>query len=142
MADVHTPEQRSRNMSSIRGKDTKPEIILRKALWNATPSLRYRLKNKLPGRPDIIFPVERIAIFVDGCFWHMCPEHFVMPKTRQEFWMNKLRRNVERDLEVNATLQDQGWRVYRVWEHAIRSELDMVVDQIAEAIAEQTICSD
>ena len=130
MADVHTPEQRSRNMSGIRGKNTKPEIMLRKALWNATPSLRYRLKNKLPGKPDIIFPAERIAIFVDGCFWHMCPDHFVMPKTRQDFWQKKLGRNVQRDAEVNNALMIAGWRVYRVWEHDIKSDIKSVISQI------------
>lgn len=95
MADVLTKEQRSYCMSQIRGKNTKPEVILRKALWSM--GYRYRIKNKLPGKPDLIYPSLKVAIFVDGCFWHKCPKHFQPPKTRQIFWENKINANVERD---------------------------------------------
>ena len=84
MADVLTKKQRSRCMSAIRGRDTKPEILLRKALWYK--GYRYRLKNRLPGKPDIAFPTERLAVFVDGCFWHGCPEHYKKPSTHAAFW--------------------------------------------------------
>lgn len=85
--DVMTPEQRSRCMSHVRGKDTKPELLLRRALWKK--GLRYRLFNKLPGRPDILFIRKRVAIFVDGCFWHGCPEHGTQPRSNADFWKKK-----------------------------------------------------
>lgn len=117
MVDVLTSAQRKYCMSRIRGKDTKPEIVLRKLLWAA--GSRYRLKTRLPGRPDIVFPRRKLAIFVDGCFWHGCPKHAVMPKTNRAFWHKKLYRNMERDREVNQQLRKLGWRVVRLWEHQV-----------------------
>ena len=122
MVDVLTPAQRKYCMSRIRGKDTKPEIVLRKLLWAA--GYRYRLKNRLPGRPDIIFPGSKLAIFIDGCFWHGCPKHAVMPKTNRAFWRRKLYRNMERDREVNQQLRKMGWRVVRLWEHQVDAKPD------------------
>lgn len=115
MTDVHTPEQRSFNMSRIRSRDTKPELLLRSELWRR--GYRYRLKSSLPGKPDIVFHRQRLAIFVDGCFWHGCPKHFQLPKTRSEFWRKKIESNRQRDKEINALLKSCGWNVYRVWEH-------------------------
>src|SRR5690348_11864192 len=83
-SDVHTPAQRSFNMSRIRGHNTKPEVSLRKALWRL--GLRYTLNSKLPGKPDLVFPKYRTALFVDGCFWHGCSLHMNWPKNRAEFW--------------------------------------------------------
>ncbi len=113
--DVLTPRQRSYNMSRIRGQDTRPERILRKALWQA--GLRYRLKSALPGKPDLTFPSARVALFVDGCFWHACPMHVSFPKGNAEFWRLKLANNVERDRRVERELDEMGWRVIRIWEH-------------------------
>ncbi len=118
MVDVLTPTQRKYCMSRIRGKDTKPEIVLRKLLWSA--GYRYRLKSRLPGKPDIVFPRHKLAVFIDGCFWHGCPKHAVMPKTNRTFWREKLTRNMQRDREVNVRIREMGWRVVRVWEHEIR----------------------
>merc|ERR1711879_636225 len=101
MADVLTKEQRSYCMSQIRGKNTKPEVILRKALWSM--GHRYRIKNKLPGKPDLVYPSLKVVIFVDGCFWHKCPKHYQPPKTRPLFWEKKINANAERD-EKNDTL--------------------------------------
>lgn len=117
MVDVLTPAQRKYCMSRIRGKDTKPEIVLRKFLWSG--GYRYRLKNRLPGRPDIVFPRNKLAIFIDGCFWHGCRKHAVMPKTNRAFWRKKLSRNMQRDREVNHQLRKMGWRVVRLWEHQV-----------------------
>lgn len=128
MADVHTPEQRSRNMSAIKGRNTKPEIKLRKLLWSM--GLRYRHKNKLPGRPDIVFPSAKLVVFVDGCFWHRCPEHFKQPATRPEFWEKKISGNVERDQKVNSLLKEDGWTVLRFWEHEIRNNVENVAQEI------------
>ena len=118
MPDVHTKKQRSYNMSMIRAKNTKPEIRLRKAISLA--GIRgYRLHYKLPGKPDIVFPSRRIAVFVDGCFWHKCPKCFIIPQTHKSFWKKKIETNVSRDKEVNLLLKKSGWRVFRFWEHTL-----------------------
>src|SRR3989338_6608055 len=96
MPDVHTKKQRSYNMSMIRSKNTKPEIILRKLL-SASGVKGYRINYKLTGKPDIVFPKQKIAIFVDGCFWHMCPKCYIQPKSNPKFWINKIKGNVKRD---------------------------------------------
>lgn len=132
MADVLTKEQRSRCMSAIRGKDTKPEILLRKTLWHK--GYRYRLKNRLPGRPDIIFPTERVAVFVDGCFWHGCPEHYQKPDTNARFWREKIRKNTQRDKEVNALLNSKGWKVLRFWEHEVRNNPEACARRVIRAL--------
>lgn len=128
MADVMTPEQRSRCMSHIKGKDTKPELRLRKALWAC--GLRYRLhRGDLPGKPDLVLPKYRTAIFVHGCFWHVhgC-RYSKRPKTRAKFWDAKLAGNVRRDAENVDALNRAGWRVMTVWECALRSsEKDSIV---------------
>ncbi len=136
MTDVLTREQRSYNMSRIRGRDTKPELILRKALWS--DGLRYRLKSKLPGQPDLVFPGGQVAVYVDGCFWHKCPEHFQWPKTRPEFWKNKIARNVERDREITGQLKKMGWTVLRIWEHELRDDLKNVVKRIDQALSDES----
>lgn len=109
MTDVHTKEQRHKNMAAIRAKNTKPEIIVRKFLWSH--GYRYRLNHsKLPGKPDIVLRKYRTCIFVNGCFWHKhegC-KYFVIPKTRTEFWMNKINRNQERDKDVKQQLSKMG----------------------------------
>ena len=132
MADVMTPEQRSRCMSRIKGADTGPELRLRRALWVA--GVRYRLKPKPPGRPDLFIPSGKIAVFVDGCFWHGCPEHAVRPKTNIEFWKAKIERNMARDREVIAKLSASGWKVLRYWEHDVDADVDRIVVEIAGCV--------
>nr|WP_255475826.1 very short patch repair endonuclease [Luteimonas sp. 9C] len=116
-------EKRSLLMSRIRGKDTMPEITIRRILWR--DGFRYRLHTRaLPGRPDLVLPGRRAAIFVHGCFWHAhrgC-SYFRLPKTRPEFWEEKLRRNRERDKAATRDLVDAGWRVAIVWECAVRAD--------------------
>jgi DNA mismatch endonuclease (patch repair protein) len=130
--DVLTRRQRSYCMSQVRGRNTAPELALRKALW--ARGLRYRLKNSLTGRPDIVFHSARVAVFVDGCFWHGCPVHAVMPKTRVIFWMTKIGRTRFRDREVGNALKQRGWQVIRVWEHQVNKELRQVVARIVSAV--------
>jgi DNA mismatch endonuclease, patch repair protein len=123
--DVLSKEQRSYCMSKIQGKNTKPELMLRECLW--TFGLRYRLHVKLAGRPDIVFPGRRIAIFVDGCFWHGCPDHGVRPKSNSQFWDKKITENIQRDKRNTRQLSKEGWTVLRFWEHDIKKDLPKVL---------------
>lgn len=133
MTDVLTPEQRKYNMSRIRGKNTEPERKLRKLLWSQ--GIRgYRIHYNLPGKPDIVFPKRKIAIFIDGCFWHRCVACFQEPETRKEFWMKKINSNVERDLKTTKQLQNDGWTVLRFWEHEIRKTPNEVVEKIIKCL--------
>lgn len=126
MTDVLTPEQRRKNMSHIHGKNTKPELKLRKLLW-AEGIRGYRVHYNLPGKPDIVFTRKKIAVFVDGCFWHKCPVCFKPPATNEIFWNEKLQKNVERDRKVTSELESRGWTVLRFWEHEIRDSPEDVV---------------
>lgn len=123
MTDIKTIEQRSRNMAAIKGKDTKPEMIVRKYLFSR--GLRFRIQvRKLPGTPDIVLPKYQTAIFVNGCFWHGhegC-KYFRLPKSNVEFWKEKIERNIERDKESMHALFDLGWKVVRVWECELRNK--------------------
>ncbi|UIN21547.1 very short patch repair endonuclease [Herbaspirillum frisingense] len=117
---------RSANMSRIRGTNTQPELLLRKALWNK--GLRYRLHSEIEGvRPDIVFRTRKLAVFIDGCFWHGCPLHYVRPRSKAEFWEAKLKANTARDKVQTLRLIKKGWTVLRFWEHQIKSELAQVV---------------
>ena len=116
-------------MSRIRGKNTSPEMKLRKMLWES--GLRgYRVHYKLPGKPDIVFTRKKVVVFVDGCFWHKCPVCFRPPETNAEFWNDKLQKNVERDLKVTKELEDLGWTVLRFWEHEVKKTPEDVVARI------------
>lgn len=133
MTDVLTPKQRKKNMSRIRGKNTEPEITLRKLLWSQ--NIRgYRIHYNLPGKPDLVFTKKKIAIFIDGCFWHKCPLDFQEPETRKEFWMKKINSNVERDERITKKLQDDGWTVLRFWEHEVRKKPEDVVEKILHTL--------
>ena len=117
MTDRHTPVQRSFNMSKIRSANTKPELLLRKRLF--AEGFRYRINDrKLPGKPDLVFKKYNTVIFVHGCFWHGHQDcrYFVVPKTRTEFWTEKINGNKERDQRNNALLKQAGWNVITVWE--------------------------
>lgn len=124
MADVHDKVTRSRNMAAIKGKNTKPEVWLRKELFKR--GFRYRLYRKdLPGKPDIVLPRYKTVIFVNGCFWHLhegC-RYFKLPKSNTEFWRSKILGNKERDLRNHRLLASAGWRVIIVWECAIKQAM-------------------
>jgi len=121
MVDVLTKAQRSYNMSMIKRGDTKPEIALRKLLF-AHRLRGYRIHYRLVGKPDIVFSKRKIAIFIDGCFWHKCLKCFVKPSTNKKFWREKIDSNVVRDKVVSAKLKKDGWKVLRIWEHEINNE--------------------
>lgn len=124
MADVHTLEVRSYNMSMIRGKNTKPEIIVRKVLHSK--GFRFRLHSKeLPGKPDIVLPKYNTVIFIHGCFWHghkNC-KFFVVPKTRTKWWLNKINGNQETDKKNKTKLEKIGWKVIVIFECKLKKKL-------------------
>lgn len=139
MADNHTKEVRSRNMSHIRSTNTKPEEKVRKYLFSK--GFRYR-KNvrSLPGCPDIVLPKYRSVIFVNGCFWHKhdCPR-FVWPSSNQEYWIPKITRNVERDERNQQTLKKIGWQVITVWECELKkSNYQETMDKLIENLVSNT----
>ena len=138
MPDVLTPDQRHRNMVAIRSVSTKPELALRRALW--LRGFRYRLNDRhLPGRPDIVLPKFRTAIFVHGCFWHghIGCKNYTVPKTNTEFWVAKVARNQERDQEVWRKLEAKGWSVIIVWECQLKNaNLDKTVERVAGEIVQ------
>ncbi|HSA07099.1 MAG TPA: very short patch repair endonuclease [Candidatus Gastranaerophilales bacterium] len=126
--DVHTKEQRSKNMAAIKSGNTKPEIIVRKLLFSL--GYRYKLNNKdLPGKPDIKLSRYKTVIFVHGCFWHQHKDckYAVMPKTNREFWENKLGGNVKRDAENKDKLLKMGWKVLIIWECQLK-DLNKLAD--------------
>jgi DNA mismatch endonuclease, patch repair protein len=133
MADVVDRATRSRMMSGIRGRDTRPELVIRHGLHRA--GFRYRLTSSLPGRPDLVFPSRKAVIFVHGCFWHRhdCPL-FRWPSTRAEFWKEKINGNHERDDRVQRQLLDEGWRVLVVWECALKGTGRMPMDRLIERV--------
>ena len=132
--DRHTPEQRSKNMSAVKSTGTSFEISLGKALWHA--GLRYRKNNKTVfGKPDFTFKKYKIAVFVDSEFFHGKDfDTKKKPVNNADFWLKKISRNIERDKEVNAHLQSQGWTVLRFWSRDIKKNLDGCVAVIQEAI--------
>jgi DNA mismatch endonuclease (patch repair protein) len=134
MTDVLTSEQRSFNMSQIRGRDTKPELILRRGLHSR--GLRFRIHRKdLPGTPDIVFPRYRAVVFVHGCFWHHhdCSS-FKLPTTRKEFWAKKIDRNQCRDAHVLDQLATKGWRTLVIWECSLKGPRRMPIETVLDGV--------
>jgi DNA mismatch endonuclease (patch repair protein) len=132
MTDVHSRETRSFNMSRIRSKDTKPELIVRKFLFSR--GFRYKLHDKsLPGKPDIVLPKYKTVIFVHGCFWHGhegC-RYFVVPKTRTDWWLNKINTNINKDSASVSRLREAGWKVLTIWECDLRKNTaDSTLDNL------------
>jgi DNA mismatch endonuclease (patch repair protein) len=123
---------RSEQMSRIHGEDTSPERLLCAAL--SRRGLAFDAHARTPvGRPDVVIPATQVAVFIDGCFWHGCPEHYVRPRTRREFWSAKLVENTTRDRRQTAALELQGWRVVRAWEHEVFVSLEEVVGRVVVA---------
>lgn len=135
MADVVDKATRSRMMAGIQGKDTKPELLVRKYLHSR--GLRYRLHAKeLPGKPDLVFPKYKAIVFVHGCFWHghNC-KLFKFPATRPMFWKNKIAANIARDELVQKKLTESGWRVGIVWECALKGKLKNEIELLMREVA-------
>lgn len=140
MVDKLTPEQRSKNMSAIRGKGSKIERRLAQALWEK--GVRYRKNDKTVfGTPDLSFKGKKVAVFVDSEFWHgkdwLTEKDRV--KTNSEFWQQKIETNIRRDILVNLTLQEQGWTVLRFWGKEVEKELDRCVTEILQALSDSSL---
>lgn len=136
MADILTKEQRHKNMSNIKGKNTKPEMLVRSQVYRM--GYRYRLHQKdLPGKPDLVFASRRKVIFVHGCFWHIhdCRYGAVKPATNASFWETKRLSNVARDKKNIATLEKDGWKVLIIWECQIGSSSETMIKIITEFLS-------
>lgn len=133
MGIPHRILNRSKQMARIRAKDTRPELLLRRMLWGL--GYRYRLQYRTPGgRADLAFVGKRVAVFLDGCFWHGCPEHYVPPRSSRAFWARKLRDNVSRDQRQARRLEEAGWLALRFWEHEVFESPDSVARQVRQAV--------
>ena len=133
--DKHTPEQRRKNMQAVKNKDSQIELLLRKELWSR--GLRYRKNvNRIYGKPDIVFIGKKIAVFCDSEFWHgyNWNERKKDFKSHQEFWIPKIERNMERDAEVTARLESEGWTVIRFWGNEIKKNTAQCADIIEKAV--------
>ncbi len=119
MTDVFSKEKRSEVMSRIRGKGNKDTELAMIQILRKHHVSGWRRNQPVLGKPDFVFPKQRVALFVDGCFWHSCPKHSNMPKNNREFWEKKLLGNKDRDKYVSRTLKLAGWKVIRVWEHEL-----------------------
>lgn len=138
MSDKLTKEQRSWNMSRIRGKDTGIEVAVRKRLFSYGYRYRKYVK-KLPGKPDIVLPKYKTVVFIHGCFWHMHSNCKIarIPKSNTDFWMTKLNRNVEKDQINKQLLEDMGWKVITVWECEIKRDLDTATQRIINTLKQE-----
>lgn len=133
MPDVFSKAKRSEVMSRIRGRGNKDTEVVLARLFRAERITGWRRHTALVGRPDFAFRRQRVAVFVDGCFWHGCPVHSNMPANNRAFWQKKLSGNQVRDRLVNRTLRKNGWRVVRVWEHELRKPA-RVLNRIRKAL--------
>jgi DNA mismatch endonuclease (patch repair protein) len=139
MADVHSKETRSYNMSRIRSKNTKPEMLVRQFLYKN--GFRYRLHVKnLPGKPDIVLPKYKTVIFIHGCFWHGhdgC-KYYVVPKTRTEWWLNKIQGNANNDTKAEVLLKEAGWKIIKIWECELKRLLSQkTLEQLLLSIRQE-----
>src|SRR3989338_2550077 len=131
--DTVSKQKRSEIMSHVKSKDSKIETMFRKEFWKK--GLRYR-KNygKYFGKPDIVLPKYKTAIFIDSCFWHGCKKHCRIPTARKKYWTEKIARNTTRDKEVSKHYKKQGWEIFRVWEHNINSNLAEQAQRITKIV--------
>ena len=132
MTDNLTKKQRKHCMSQIRSKNTKPEAAVRKLVWQK--GYRYRIGYGLLGNPDMVFPSYKLAVFIDGCFWHGCSQHCRMPLSNVKYWRQKISGNKKRDNRVNRQLRKKGWKVLRIWEHDVKNNLQRTTIKIINCL--------
>lgn len=129
--DIFTPQKRSEVMSSIRSKGNKSTEIALVGALRAMSVKGWRRHVSVAGfRPDFVFSKEKVAVFVDGCFWHCCPIHGTLPKTNRDFWLKKLNSNLQRDARADSLLRSKGWRVVRFWEHEVKKDAFLCVETV------------
>ncbi|HOW67446.1 MAG TPA: very short patch repair endonuclease [Candidatus Paceibacterota bacterium] len=133
MADVLTKKKRSQVMAAVRSTGNRTTELKLVRILRAHKITGWRRHQLLPGKPDFVFQRRRLAIFVDGCFWHGCPRHLRMPHGNRSYWKRKIERNIRRDHETTRLLKEAGWRVLRIWEHTLRSP-EKVAMQIAHIL--------
>jgi DNA mismatch endonuclease, patch repair protein len=134
MADVFTKAKRSRVMAAIRSRGNKATELRLVSILRTARITGWRRHRPMPGNPDFIFPHKRLAIFVDGCFWHGCRWHCRMPHSRKQYWEPKINANLKRDIATNRILRSRGWQVLRIWEHSLKHP-DQVCAQLNAALA-------
>jgi DNA mismatch endonuclease (patch repair protein) len=136
MVDIVSSETRSRMMSGIRGKNTKPEILIRKVLF--AQGFRYRIHDKnLPGKPDLVLPKYKAVIFIQGCFWHLHDCHlFKWPKSREDFWREKIESNKARDVKVIRDITASGWRILIIWECALKGKTRRSLEELSDMVVD------
>lgn len=134
--DTVSKQKRSEIMSHVKSKDSKIETLFRKELWQS--GFRYRKNSsKYFGKPDIVLPKYKTAIFIDSCFWHGCKKHCRIPTARKKYWTEKIARNAERDKEVSRHYKKLGWKIFRVWEHEMSKNLNKMLKKIYSDINKQ-----
>ncbi|GEN89787.1 very short patch repair endonuclease [Oceanobacillus sojae] len=134
MVDNLTAEQRRKNMQAIKSQ-SKLEAIVTKKLWNKGIRFRRNVKD-LKGKPDIAIKKYKLVIFIDSCFWHMCPIHGNIPKSNETYWKEKLSRNQKRDTEVTKYYHEKSWKIKRIWEHEVKNDLEKVIIELEKFIKE------
>ncbi len=127
--DTVSKQKRSEIMSHVKSKDSKIETIFRTELWKS--GFRYRKNSsKYFGKPDIVLPKYKAAIFIDSCFWHGCKKHCRIPAARKKYWVAKIERNIARDKEVSKHYKKEGWKMFRIWEHDLKNKMTKIISQI------------
>lgn len=137
MPDFLSKETRSKVMAAIRSKGNKDTELLLASIFRTNGISGWRRQPRLVGRPDFVFPKERLAVFIDGCFWHGCRWHCRMPKSRLEYWRPKIERNRRRDKEANRLLLEKGWKILRIWEHSLRDP-KLLVSKVSAALSRES----
>jgi DNA mismatch endonuclease (patch repair protein) len=138
MVDIWTKQKRSEVMSLIRGKGNKETEHALLTLLKQNKITGWRRHLRLTGKPDFAFPKHKIAVFVDGCFWHGCPKCYTRPKTNRKFWDKKRADNMARDRRVTRQLRRQGWKVIRIWQHSLQKSPQTCLNRIHSALTTQT----
>lgn len=131
--DTVSKQKRSEIMSRVKSRDSKIETLFRKELWKA--GFRYRKNSsKYFGKPDIVLPKYKTAIFVDSCFWHGCKKHCRIPTASKKYWTAKIERNIARDKEVSKHYKKQSWKIFRIWEHELRNKTEKIIGRIKNCL--------
>ena len=134
VADTFNKAERSRIMAAVRSRGNKATELILMQLFRAAGLKGWRRHAAILGRPDFVFTKERVAVFVDGCFWHGCAQHCRMPASNRKYWVGKIGRNVQRDQATRKTLRVQGWKVVRVWEHDLKRRPKNILQRINNAL--------